>query len=276
MKKAISLLCLVLLTISAFSQTLRMATYNLRFDNPGDSLNAWKYRQAYVTDLIQLYDFDIFGTQEGLKHQLEDVKKNLNGYAYFGVGREDGKDQGEHSAIFYKSGKYQVVGQGNFWISPDTDKPNKGWDAACIRICTWGEFKELATGKQFFVFNVHLDHLGETARFEGVKLLLTKILEIAGKKPCILTGDFNFDDTHKGYAYLATSGFLEDAYLKTSVRFAPGDSFNGFKIRTEGNSRIDHIFVSPSLKILRYGILTNICNGRFPSDHFPVFVEIVL
>jgi endonuclease/exonuclease/phosphatase family metal-dependent hydrolase len=276
MKKILLSLSFVFMLSLINAQSLRVASYNLRYDNPGDSLDQWKNRYTYVADLIQLYDFDIFGTQEGLKHQLEDLKKNLPGYNYIGIGRDDGIDKGEHSAIFYKTNTFKLVDKGNFWLSPVTDKPNKGWDAACIRICSWGRFEEIASGKTFYFFNVHYDHKGETAQKESSKLIVEMIKKIAGNADVILTGDFNVDEHHEAYNYIKASGAFRDAYDLAPVRFAPGGTFTGFKLTAKPVGRIDHIFLSKGFNVARYGILTNTYNSRFPSDHFPVFAEVML
>jgi endonuclease/exonuclease/phosphatase family metal-dependent hydrolase len=268
--------CLALLTISISAQDIRVATYNLRYDTPLDSINSWPFRYHALAGLVLLNDFDIFGTQEGLKHQLEDLKNELPGYDYIGVGRDDGFERGEHSAIFYKTGKFKLLAQGNFWLSPVTDKPSTGWDAALPRICTWGEFRITDTGKTFFLFNLHFDHKGDTARKESTKLVITMIRKIAGNTPTILTGDFNFDETHENYSLLKTSGLLSDTYDLAGIRFAPGGTFNGFNRSEAAPGRIDHIFVTPSFRVLRYGILNNTYSGRYPSDHFPVFAQVLL
>jgi endonuclease/exonuclease/phosphatase family metal-dependent hydrolase len=252
-----------------------VATYNLRYDNPGDSLDLWKNRLPVMADLIQLYDFDIFGTQEGLNHQLEDLKKEMTGYSYIGIGRDDGNKKGEYSAIFFKVDKFKLITGGNFWLSAVTDKPNKGWDAAFPRICTWGEFKDLESQKSFFLFNVHFDHLGEIARKESAKLMVEMVKKIAGKSQAILCGDFNFNENHESYALIKSSGILNDAYDLAGLRFEPSGTFNAFDITTHPVGRIDHLFLTPGIQVLRYGILTNTYHGRYPSDHFPVFAEII-
>ena len=191
-------------------------------------LTSGKIAGPFIADLIQLYDFDVFGTQEGLKHQLEDLKNNLPGYDYIGVGRDDGNEKGEHAAIFFKTGMFKLVMQGTFWLSPQTDKPNKGWDAALPRICTWGKFEETAGGKTFYLFNTHFDHRGETARRESAKLIISMIKTIAGNSACILTGDFNFDETNENYSLIKESGLVNDTYDLAGLRFAPNGTFNAF------------------------------------------------
>jgi endonuclease/exonuclease/phosphatase family metal-dependent hydrolase len=255
------------------SQYLNIASYNLRVDVPSDSMDRWVTRFPHIAGLVTLYDFDIFGTQEGLQHQLEDLKKALPGFDYIGVGREDGVSEGEYSAIFYKKEKFKLTNHGNFWLSQVTDRPNKGWDAACIRICTWGKFTELSTGTAFYVFNVHFDHMGEVARTESAKLMIEKLRAIAGNTPAILTGDFNMNETNPAYVLLNNSGIIKDVYQFAQTRYVPFNAtFNGFSIAPNQEGRIDHIFVTRQFKAHKYSILTNTYAGHFPSDHFPVFV----
>lgn len=145
------------------SCTLNVATFNLRMDTPKDGDNAWPNRKEMVKGLIRFHDFDIFGTQEGFKHQLDNILE-LGNYAYIGAGRDDGKEAGEHSAIFYKKDRFEVLDKGNFWFSETPDVPGKGWDAVCCnRICSWGKFKDKVSGQVFFFFNSHYDHQGKNS-----------------------------------------------------------------------------------------------------------------
>ncbi len=147
-------------------------TFNIRVDVPSDSLNSWPYRKAKAASMIRFHQADIVGLQEALAGQLEDLAAGLPDYDWFGVGRDDGHDQGEFMAIFYLKKRFQVIKQSTFWLSETPQIPGKGWDAACNRIVTWGEFKDNITGKVFYHFNTHFDHMGEIARQESAKLLL--------------------------------------------------------------------------------------------------------
>lgn len=268
-----SILLVLILSVSS-AQTYNIATYNLRYDNPGDSLDLWKNRYTHLADLVKFYNFDIFGTQEGLKHQLGDLISVLPEYDYIGVGRTDGQEAGEYAAIFFKTSQFKLLDKGTFWLSTVTDKPNVGWDAALPRICTWGKFSDRDSKLTFFVFNIHFDHRGVQARMESSKLLLSKIPEIAGKSPAILTGDFNIDEKNEGYLLLKNSAILRDAYDIAEVKLAPNGTFNGFNVNGKPEGRIDHIFLTKQFEVQKYGILTNTYNGRYPSDHFPVMVKI--
>lgn len=269
----------VTLFVTVFSgnvsaQILQIATYNIRYDNPGDSLDLWKNRHPYIAALIKLYDIDIFGTQEGLRHQLDDLKADLAGFEYIGAGRDDGHKKGEHSAIFYDTLLIKLLDSGNFWLSQVTDRPNKGWDAALPRICTWGKFRAISSGNEFYLFNIHFDHKGEQARYESARLIKEMVSMIAGNAPAILTGDFNFDEKHSNYLIIKDSRHLKDTYDQAEFRFAPGGTFTAFDITARPEGRIDHIFVTDHFKVSKYAILTNTYNGRYPSDHFAVMAEL--
>ena len=257
---------------SAQQRQLNIGTYNLRNANKGDSTagNGWGQRYPWAAKLILFQDLDIFGTQELKHHQITDLTDSLPGYKWLGAGRDDGKLAGEFSAIFYKSTRFQVLKHGDFWMSTVTDKPNKGWDAALPRICSWAQFKEIKTGFTFYFFNLHMDHIGVVARRESAKLILQKIKEMAGNTATILTGDFNVDQTSDSYAVINDSGVLKDTYVLSPIKMAPNNTFNDFNASTAGDKRIDHIFVTKNFKVLRYGILTNTYHGLTPSDHYPV------
>jgi endonuclease/exonuclease/phosphatase family metal-dependent hydrolase len=275
--KSILLLLLLTATVSfTKAQQINIATYNIRYDSKDDSIagNGWRVRYPNIAQIIRFNDLDVFGTQEGLYHQLTQLNDSLPGYKWIGAGRDDGKHAGEHSAIFYKEDKFTIGRSGDFWLSTVTDKPNKGWDAALPRICSWAEFKEVKTGLYFYFFNIHMDHLGIVARRESSKLILAKVKEMAGNVPTILTGDFNVDQNNESYTLINTSGVLRDSYELSPTKMAPSNTYNGYDVNTAGDKRIDHIFVTKRFTVARYGILTNTYHGRLPSDHYPVVVTL--
>jgi endonuclease/exonuclease/phosphatase family metal-dependent hydrolase len=253
---------------------VRFATYNIAYDTPKETDNLWVNRVPLMIDLVKKKDFDIWGTQEGLENQLVDLIAGLPQYQWFGAGRTDGHN-GEHCAIFYKPAKYEKLNSGDFWLSETPDNPGIGWDASLPRICTWGQFKDKATGVTFFVFNTHLDDKGAVARKEGIKLILSQMKKIAGTTPALMCGDLNFDQFDANYTTLKAN--LTDVYDISPTKVNDtGGSYNGYNINHNSASRIDHIFLTPGIASSRYEIVNTAYNGKYPSDHFPVMVDLVI
>ena len=273
----------MLLSVSAlFAQnkketTFNLSSFNLRMDTPSDGENAWPNRKEMVKGLIRFHELDIIGTQEGFKHQLDDILE-LGNYAYVGGGRDDGIDAGEHSAILYNKNRFDVVDKGDFWFSETADVPSKGWDATCCnRICSWAKFRERRSGKEFFVFNAHYDHQGQEARRNSSLMLLERIKKIAGDNTVIATGDFNALPDSEPIQIIYDSGLLKDAYLVTKdPPYGTVGTFNSFNPEAPMMNRIDYIWVTPEVVVKKYGVLNDMHSGRFPSDHFPVMVKVKL
>ncbi len=267
---------LLLFTIHVHAQNkLTVGSYNIRYEhNEVDSLDNWKYRSPAVFSLIEFYDFDIMGLQEGFKPQLNDMVNALPAYQYYGVGREDWKDKGECSAILFKKDKFALIDTGSFWLSETPQLPSFGWDAACTRVCSWVKLKDKKSRKLFYVFNVHLDHVGKEARIKSSMLLLKKIKEIAGTSPVILTGDFNAAQNSECYKNIAQCGWLFDAYKLSKRPYASNGSFNSFGNNVKKKEIIDHIFLNATFTVDKYAILSDTYYGRYPSDHFPIFVQV--
>ena len=279
MKRILLVAILMVCAVVVSAQDLFVGTYNIRYKNKDDSIkgNVWTKRCQVMCDQINFESPDVLGMQEVLVGQLHDFQRFLDNYSYIGVGRDDGKEAGEYAAIFYKNDRVKLLDSGNFWLNETPDVPKLGWDAACIRICTWGKFKDLRTKKKFYFFNLHMDHVGVVARREAAKLVVSRIKEMAQDAPVVLTGDFNVDQTDEIYGIFTHSGILKDSYENARIRFAENGTFNSFKVETKTDSRIDHVFVSPSFKVEAYGLRTDSywAKGRRNlSDHYPVFVKL--
>lgn len=255
--------------------SLRIASYNLRYANPGDGANAWSQRKDAVNALIRFHAFDVFGTQEGLSEQITDLAQ-LDEYAHVGAGRDDGRSSGEYAAIFFRKSRFSALDQGHFWFSTTPDIPSKGWDARCCnRIAAWVQLRDLHSGTSFYVFSVHFDHEGVVARQESAKLLLRKVKDIAGDKPVVCVGDFNSTPDTEQMATMRSS--LRDARGHSAAQpYGPQATFNGFQWNTAPTERIDYIFVSEAVQVLRYGTLSDSLDQRYPSDHFPVVADVLL
>ena len=274
-----SMFMVIATTTTSLGQEITVATYNMRYNIPEqfkkDSIKGidWPQRFPVMTAMIQFHDFDIFGTQECLYYQLQDVQKLLPQYTYQGVGRDDGKQGGEHNAIFYKVDRFKLLKTGNFWLSETPDHPSMGWNATCCyRMCTWVYLEDLFSGRKLYVFNTHFDYQKNFVRNESSKLILKKIKEIAGRNTVILMGDLNGDRNSEWYKRIANFETLRDTYNYVEIPYQVNGSFNGFGSRNNSDRVIDHVFVSAHLTPLKWGILTDTYYGKYPSDHFPIMV----
>ena len=276
MKKLFAIL-LMMAPVTLIAQQINVITFNIRFNNPGDGENAWPNRIDMVTGLLKFHEAEIFGMQEALIGQIEDVQKEMPGFEWFGVGRDDGKNGGEFSPVFFNKSKFILLEKGTFWLSETPEIPSKGWDAALNRIVTWGKFQSKVTGKKFLFFNTHFDHIGVEARKNSATLIKKKIEEISGSQglPVIVTGDFNLTPDQEPIILLKK--YLKDSReVSETPPYGPVGTFNSFKINAELEDRIDYVFVNDMVKVLKYGALTDYNHHRSPSDHLPVFVKVQL
>lgn len=275
--KKILFIILILIPVSMFAQQMNIMTFNIRYNTPNDGINAWPNRIEMVSGLLKFHEPGIFGLQEALIGQIEDVQKTLPDYKWFGAGRDDGKEAGELSPIFFNKTKFILIKNGTFWLSETPEKPSKGWDASLNRIVTWGKFKSKVTGKQFIVFNTHFDHRGDEARKNSAFLIRDKIREISGDQglPIILTGDFNLAPESEPIGLI--KGFMKDSRDVTEIPpYGPVGTFTSFDWNAPMEKRIDYIFVQGGITVLKYAVLTDSKEQRFPSDHLPVFVKVQL
>ena len=258
------------------SAPLRVMTFNIRYNNPNDGEHAWPNRKERVGSLIRFHQADLIGMQEVLKNQIDDLESLLPGYSWTGVGRDDGKEAGEFSPIFYRTDRFQLTDNGTFWLS---ETPNvigsKSWDAAITRIANWAQFSDRNTGQTFLMLNTHFDHRGEQARRESAKLIVDHLQGLTAENPIIVTGDFNVPPSSPAYATMLSH--LKDSRLVSQIpAHGPEGTFAGFAVGSTANqNRIDYIFVDSSTSVLRQGTLTDQHNGNYPSDHLPVFAELL-
>lgn len=275
------LLALVSCNDSKQTYPLNVMTFNIRLNTASDSINAWPNRKEVAASMIKFYDVDVLGTQEVLQDQLDDLCARLPEYAFSGVGREDGKQKGEYSAVFYKKDRFALLNNGNFWLSEDpTAVGKKGWDAACERIVSWVHLQDKSSGKDFFFFNTHFDHIGVEARKNSSALILVKVAEIAGNKPTIVTGDFNSTPDSGVYTditKLDDANHLTDSKQLAVVKHGTKSSFHNFgRIAPADRTLIDYVFVKNIDKVNRYGIIAEKVDDVFITDHNPVLVSLEL
>jgi len=263
-------------TLAVFGQDIKLMTYNIRLDTPKNAENEWTHRKETLVNQILFYGPDIMGIQEGLEHQVQYLNDHLENYKYVGVGRSDVKEKGvgEYSAIYYNVNKFKKLKSGTFWLSNTPDKASRGWDASLNRICTYIFMKDKKSGEKFWVFNTHFDHKGVIAREKSTQLIVKKIQTInKDGLPVFLMGDFNLKPDEEPIQYLANQ--LNDARtISLLPPFGPIGTFNGFDTCKKVDKRIDYIFVSKeNIEVKKYAVIASVNELKYPSDHFPVFIE---
>lgn len=273
--KYILILLTVLNAYCSSAQNIKVMTYNIRLDVDSDGENDWTHRKDYFTSQVQFYEPDIFGVQEAKPNQVIDMSAAFPQYNYLGIGRE-GEGKGESSNIFYKKDRFRVLVSNTFWLSETPDKISKGWDADFNRVCTYALFKDLKTKTTFWVFNTHLDHVGELAKTNGILLILSKIAALNTKNyPVLFMGDFNSLPTDDRIKTLKKE-MNDTRDISETKPFGPSGTFNGFKHSEPVTLLIDYIFMSKNskFKIKKFAVLSDSKDLKYPSDHLPVYVEI--
>ncbi|MFL9843477.1 endonuclease/exonuclease/phosphatase family protein [Flavobacterium rhizosphaerae] len=276
--KNFGLLCTlfaVFIITATSAQQVKVMTYNIRLNTASDGENRWDNRKEMLTGQVLFYEPDFMGVQEALPEQMQFLNTNLDSiYSSIGAGRDDGKNKGEFSAVFYNKKKYKLIESNTFWLSETPEKPSKGWDAAYNRVCTYGKFKNTKTGQELWMFNTHFDHVGDVARNESAKLILKTIQEVNKQNlPFILTGDFNLEP--ESQPIITISKEMNDSKLAADFTYGPQGTFNGFEFTKPVTNRIDYIFTSKNgIKVKKYAVLSNSDLCRYPSDHFPVYAEL--
>ena len=260
------------------SVNLNVMTFNVRYDNPADNENNWKFRKEFAAEIIQKNDIDVLGTQEVLYTQLQDILTLLPQFTYAGVGRKDGLKAGEYSAIFYKKERFQYYDGGTFWLSENPMAVGvKGWDASLERIVTWVILKEKTTGRKIAFFNTHFDHIGVVARCESAKLLIAKVEELAKGLPFFVTGDFNStpdSEPIKIIADISNTKHLTNTQSIASQVSGPGWTMHNFGTTPEASrSIIDYIFIKNSVSIKNHITIFEMKGNVYLTDHNPVFVK---
>ena len=259
---------------------INVLSYNIRYAASGDGADRWQFRADAVSDVIR--SVDIAGLQEVTHRQVDDLAARLDGFRWYGVGREDGKQAGESVPIFYRQSRFEKLDEGTFWLSETPSAVgSRGWDAALPRITSWVKLRDKQSEKELMVASTHFDHLGQQARLESAKLLRQWMLEQPADLPVIVLGDFNTRPDSAPYAVLvgdqpATAPIRDARSISDTQPAGPQSTWNGFDKIVPGQI-IDHAFIRGSIDVKRFAVENpKTSEGRFTSDHLPVRVVITL
>jgi endonuclease/exonuclease/phosphatase family metal-dependent hydrolase len=266
---------------SRVAAPISVMTFNIRYATDRDAENRWTARRQMLADLLRKHNPDLIGVQEALDAQLSDILRAVPGYAVAGVGRDDGREAGEYSAILFRSSRFRVAQAGTFWFSATPEAvASRTWGNRIPRICSWARLVD-QTGQALWMYNVHLDHESQPSREESVRLLLERINSRPDpKEPVIVTGDFNVGEGNPALEPLVGRSTGSPPFLDTFRVLHPDEkevgTYTAFEFGRTTGDKIDYVLVEPGTDVLRAEILRFSRNKRYPSDHFPVTASIRL
>ena len=258
---------------------MEVMSFNIWSDAPRN--RSWPKRREQIATILHRPGLALAGLQEATMMMIRDLQDQLPQFRWVGVGRDDGREAGEFTPIFYRWDRFDLLDHGHFWLADPCDLPKRGWDALCHRTLTWAKLSERQSGQTITHFNTHFDHFGRKARVLSAQLIVRKMLEIAGAQPAILTGDLNSRESSAPYLFLtgrqpiaqkqAEEPALRDThYDSASAPEGPRKTYRGF-LGSLGLGRIDYVFVKNGLSTRRYRVLEA---GAEASDHRPVVAEV--
>lgn len=271
----LSLWLLACSTLALADNTVTLMSYNIRCGSceQPTSPDYWKNRKYFVAHLIKTHNPDVIGLQEAEIFQVEDLVEMLDDYSWMGVGRDDGRDKGETTAILFRTARFTLQGQQTLWLSPTPHQPSMGWDAIFRRTLSIAKLADKLTRQSLFVLNTHFDSEGVNARVEAAKLILAEATKLDAQAPLVLMGDFNFTTSADSYQILSQS--LRDAEKHSATPATGGHkTFNDFGKDTQPENKIDYVFVNQQPKVLSHQVDTTTYNGSYPSDHYPIIVKL--
>ena len=248
-------------------EPLPVMSFNVRYGTAKDGDHVWDNRKDAACAMIMDQHPAVFGVQEALDFQLTYFVEHCPGYKYVGVGREDGLHDGEHMAVFYDTGRIDLLEWGTYWLSETPFQPSLGWDAACRRTATWTLLKDKLTGRNFYFVNTHLDHVGKEARRKGLLLLVNRIAAMNPEGyPMVLTGDMNVSPDDPCLGELRT--LMEDA-RETARETDDGSTYHGWG--TVEKEPIDYVFYAGFAGCDLFEAIRQPYEGvDYVSDHYPV------
>ncbi len=255
---------------------LKAVTFNIRYGTADDGPNRWDRRRESVFSLLAEYGADVLALQEALDFQVEQIGRALPVYEYVFVCRDDGNRAGESCPIFYRKDRFERLDAGTFWFSDTPDIPgSKHWGNQIPRICTWICLQERASRRLLWVYNVHLDHQSQSSREKSIRLLAEKTASLPADSAVIVLGDFNMELSNPALEPLLSEKgpALRDAWQTLYPDRQPVGTWHDFGRRLN-TAKIDHILIPQGLAVLQVEIDQRTFEGRYPSDHFPVWAVI--
>ena len=249
--------------------TMTIMSTNVRYIAPEDILNkSWFNRAELILDDINSVKPDIIGFQEATFIHYAYLQKVMDGYdsemAY-----RDNFVLSEGCPIFYRTDKFEKIDSGSFWLSETPEVMSKDWGSEHYRICVYLRLRETESGREFLVFNTHLDNTSDLARINGIAVVLDKIAEF-GDIPAYLMGDLNAKENSK--TIQSTKDNFDDAKLISPITEDTA-TFHGWG-EAEDPRRIDYILISKGdAEVYEYHVVNNLHGDIYSSDHASIYIK---
>lgn len=255
--------------------TIKIMTFNLRTISTSDGINNFPNRCPLILERLPEYSPDVIGFQEIQPPMYEWLVANLPDYYIVGGGRGAKRDN-EAVCIAFKKDKFTLCDCETFWLSATPDIPGtrySGDQSVCPRICTQVTLKP-KDGDPFRVYNVHTDHVGHVARVLAANQVLQKISSDNGrsKMKLFVTGDFNAEPDDLCITTMINYGGTPIVDLTKDV----GLTYHAYGSCFEENHKIDYIFADADTKCVSCVKLTDVKDGVYLSDHYPVMATVEL
>lgn len=260
------------------NSTLRLLSYNIRYDNAEDEY-PWESRRDHLVSILRFHRPDIIGLQEALPVQVADIDSFLPGYEWVGTSRDAG-NEGELTPLFFRTERFSLEWSRTRWLSEEPDVPgSRGWDADTPRTVVAALLTDRTSNRRLRVYNTHFDNHGKVALKRSVELIREWAVADASEagEPCVILGDLNTTEGSEEYSRL-TSMFSDAVHAAIEPRFGPDYTYvgPGFRVAEKPGTRYDYILTDTGVRVLRSATLTDSLHGRYPSDHLPIMSDVVV
>lgn len=254
------------------SNKISIVTFNIRCVYDKDGTNSFIHRAGLIFDKIKKEKPDIIAFQEILEPHLNFLEKMMPEYIFVGQHRGNTYN-GEGLFTAIKKSSFALMGLKSFWLSPTPFIPGTRFEtqSKLPRICVSTELRHIESGKVLRIFNLHLDHISDEARKQGMKCVFDIVEQFNNEleMPMVILGDFNA--LPESEVIKMCNGYDTITEITPHIDV----SFHDFGRNAQ---KIDYIYISNTLadSVTSVQAWEDECNGIFLSDHYPICANLEL